>query len=81
MIGDEHGVGVFGVPEKHHLILALLRYQSFVASNSIPATVSTRHNEPMKDRKRLVESPVSEDVGVFTGGIVDGMRDQAAIGL
>jgi len=49
VIGDEHEVSIFGVPEKHRLILALLRYQSFVASDSIPAVVSTRHNEPMKD--------------------------------
>ena len=50
MIGDEHGVDLSGEPpERHRLILALLRYQSLLARNSIAVAVSIRHlNEWME---------------------------------
>ena len=49
--GDEYGLGVSRAPEKYRLILALLRYQSLLASNSTAAVALTRQNEWMKEQE------------------------------
>jgi len=41
VIGDGRGAGASRTPEKHRLILALLRYQSLLVSNSTAVAVLT----------------------------------------
>jgi len=61
-----------GVPEvpprSNRLVLALPRYQSWLASNSIAVTVVTRHNEVSYALRSGLS--VNEDVGVFAGCMV-----------
>ena len=75
MIGDERGVDLFGVPlERRRLILALLRYRSLLASNSVAVAVLIRHSEWMEGQEMGVGSPVNGDAGVSTSDISVVMR-------
>ena len=76
MIGDEDEVDVSRTPlRKHRLTLALVRYHSIFAINSVAVAVLARRDEWVEGETRLVGSPVNEDVGVFTNDIVVGRNE------
>ena len=82
MIGDEREVDVSRTPlRKHRLTLALVRYHSIFAINSVAVAVLARRDEWVKGETRLVGLPVNEDVGVFTNDIVDVVSGRQMIGL